>query len=187
MTIRGFANSSSVPPLPSFSERDRSDSPRPFSRMSRRKSLGICGMPTGRDCQRQKRRNPLRCQRIKVSGWTFQERKVKPRRAHDSTRLIMVILGRMFSWRDALVNTLPDVTSLQTGANGVFAHNGGNLAADLKLDDAPKLQASAAALLKDRMESSGKDFPPARCLPPGVLSYRRFPLHSRSSRFREWS
>src|SRR5215467_10520201 len=31
----------------------------------------------------------------------FQERKVKPHRAHDSTRLIMVILGRMFSWRDA--------------------------------------------------------------------------------------
>jgi putative transposase len=37
----------------------------------------------------------------------FQERKVKPR-AHDSTRLIMVILGRMFSWRDALVNVKPD-------------------------------------------------------------------------------
>jgi hypothetical protein len=34
----------------------------------------------------------------------FEERKVKPHRAHDSTRLIMVILGRMFSWRDALVN-----------------------------------------------------------------------------------
>ena len=38
----------------------------------------------------------------------FQERKAKPRRAHDSTRLIMVILGRMFSWRDALVNVKPD-------------------------------------------------------------------------------
>ena len=38
----------------------------------------------------------------------FQERKVKPHRAHDSTRLIMVILGRMFSWRDALVNVKPD-------------------------------------------------------------------------------
>src|SRR6516164_9361077 len=32
----------------------------------------------------------------------FQERKVKPHRADDSTRLIMVILGRMFAWRDAL-------------------------------------------------------------------------------------
>jgi hypothetical protein len=32
----------------------------------------------------------------------FQDRKVKPHLAHDSTRLIMVILGRMFSWRDAL-------------------------------------------------------------------------------------
>jgi hypothetical protein len=38
----------------------------------------------------------------------FQERKVKPHRAHDSTRLTMVILGRMFSWRDALVNVKPD-------------------------------------------------------------------------------
>src|SRR5215472_2811192 len=38
----------------------------------------------------------------------FQERKVKPRRAHDATRLMMVILGRMFSWREALVNVKPD-------------------------------------------------------------------------------
>ena len=38
----------------------------------------------------------------------FQERKVKPHRADDSTRLIMVILGRRFAWRDALVNVRPD-------------------------------------------------------------------------------
>src|SRR6516164_3335045 len=38
----------------------------------------------------------------------FQERKLKPHRAVDSTRLLMVILGRMFSWRDALVNIKPD-------------------------------------------------------------------------------
>ena len=38
----------------------------------------------------------------------FQERKVKPHRADDSTRLVMVILGRMFSWRVALVNVKPD-------------------------------------------------------------------------------
>jgi putative transposase len=38
----------------------------------------------------------------------FQERKLKPHRARDSTRLIMVILGRMFSWRHALVNVKPD-------------------------------------------------------------------------------
>jgi hypothetical protein len=31
----------------------------------------------------------------------FQERKVKPRRADDSTRLVMVMLGRLFCWRDA--------------------------------------------------------------------------------------
>ena len=38
----------------------------------------------------------------------FQERKVKPHRAHDSTRLIMVILGRMFPWRDGLVTVKPN-------------------------------------------------------------------------------
>src|SRR5215510_1697955 len=38
----------------------------------------------------------------------FQERKVKPHRADDSTRLIMVILGRLFAWHDALVNVKPD-------------------------------------------------------------------------------
>src|SRR5215469_9049119 len=38
----------------------------------------------------------------------FQERKVKPHRANDSTRLIMVPLGRLFDWRDALVNVQPD-------------------------------------------------------------------------------
>src|SRR5215471_10280753 len=38
----------------------------------------------------------------------FQERNVKPRRAHDPTRLIMVILGSMFSWRNVLANVKPD-------------------------------------------------------------------------------
>ena len=38
----------------------------------------------------------------------FQERKLKPHRAHDSTRLTIVILRRMCSWRDALVNVKPD-------------------------------------------------------------------------------
>ena len=38
----------------------------------------------------------------------FQERKVKPRRAEDSTRWMMAILSRMFEWRDALVNVKPD-------------------------------------------------------------------------------
>src|SRR5215469_3208934 len=38
----------------------------------------------------------------------FQERKLKPHRVHDSTRLVMVILGRMFSCRDAMVNVQPN-------------------------------------------------------------------------------
>jgi hypothetical protein len=38
----------------------------------------------------------------------FQERKIKPRRADDSTRWMMVTLGRMFPWRDALVNVKAD-------------------------------------------------------------------------------
>jgi len=38
----------------------------------------------------------------------FQERKVRPRRADDSTRWMMATLSRMFQWRDALVNVKPD-------------------------------------------------------------------------------
>jgi putative transposase len=37
----------------------------------------------------------------------FQERKVKPRRADDSTRWMMATLSRMFEWRDALWNVKP--------------------------------------------------------------------------------
>src|ERR687891_1321998 len=38
----------------------------------------------------------------------FQERKVKPRRATDSTRWMMATLSRMFQWRDVLWNVKPD-------------------------------------------------------------------------------
>ena len=38
----------------------------------------------------------------------FQERKVKPRRANDANRWLMATLGRMFQWRNALVNVKPD-------------------------------------------------------------------------------
>jgi hypothetical protein len=38
----------------------------------------------------------------------FQERKVKPRRADDSTRWMMAALSRVFAWRDALVIVKPD-------------------------------------------------------------------------------
>ena len=38
----------------------------------------------------------------------LQERKVRPRRADDSTRWMMATLSRMFSWRDALVCVQPD-------------------------------------------------------------------------------
>ena len=38
----------------------------------------------------------------------FQERKVKPRRATDSTRWMMATLSRMFEWRDLLWNVKPD-------------------------------------------------------------------------------
>ena len=37
----------------------------------------------------------------------FQERKVKPRRADDSTRWMMATLSGMFAWRDALRNVKP--------------------------------------------------------------------------------
>jgi len=45
----------------------------------------------------------------------FQERRVKPRRANDSTRLVMVLLGRMFSWRNALNCRRPQICSHRDG------------------------------------------------------------------------
>src|SRR6202140_5469319 len=38
----------------------------------------------------------------------FQERKVKPRRARDSTRWTMATLSRMFPWGNSLMNVKPD-------------------------------------------------------------------------------
>src|SRR5438445_12476932 len=38
----------------------------------------------------------------------FQERKVKPRRADDTTRCTMATLSRMFPWRNVLLNVKPD-------------------------------------------------------------------------------
>ena len=38
----------------------------------------------------------------------FQERKVTPHRAGDSSRWMMTTPSRMFHWRDALVNVKPD-------------------------------------------------------------------------------
>jgi hypothetical protein len=54
----------------------------------------------------------------------FQERKVKPHRAEDSTRLIMVILGRLFGRRDALVNVQPDPSSVGTARDSVSSGAG---------------------------------------------------------------
>ena len=38
----------------------------------------------------------------------FQERKVKPRRAEDSTRWLMATVSRLFDWRTVLVVVKPD-------------------------------------------------------------------------------
>jgi putative transposase len=37
----------------------------------------------------------------------YQERKVKPRRADNPTRLTLVLLSRWFNWRDALMVVKP--------------------------------------------------------------------------------
>ena len=37
----------------------------------------------------------------------YQERKVKPRRADNPTRLTLVLLSRWFNWRDALTVVRP--------------------------------------------------------------------------------
>ena len=38
----------------------------------------------------------------------YQERKVKPRRFNDSTRVVLVLLGKLFDWKSALVNVKPE-------------------------------------------------------------------------------
>jgi hypothetical protein len=50
-----------------------------------------------------------------------------------------------------------------------------NLAADLPSGSVP-LQPWAAALLKERMDDLGKDYPASRCLPPGVPNLTLAPL-----------
>jgi hypothetical protein len=64
----------------------------------------------------------------------FQERNVKPLRAHDPTRLIMVILGRMFSWRNAPVNVKLPIPSSAGTARVSVSYGAGNhdLWADLE-------------------------------------------------------
>jgi putative transposase len=37
----------------------------------------------------------------------YQERKTKPRRADNPTRLTLVMLSRLFNWRDALIVVRP--------------------------------------------------------------------------------
>jgi len=37
----------------------------------------------------------------------YQERKLKPRRADNPTRLTLVLLSRWFNWRDALIVVKP--------------------------------------------------------------------------------
>src|SRR5215472_690963 len=60
--------------------------------MSLRRSLGMRGLPTGRDFQRQRRRNPWRCQRTKVSGRTFTRAS-----RHANRRPRITIISRVVS------------------------------------------------------------------------------------------
>ena len=91
----------------------------------------------------------------------FQERKVKPPRSHDSTRLIMVILGRMFSWRDALVNVKPD-TFLRWHRKGVPSLLAGNpgLWADRKF---PRICADSSGRWPQRIRSGERNASPRSC------------------------
>src|SRR4051794_40444423 len=38
----------------------------------------------------------------------YQERKVKPRRFDDAARLSMLLLSKLFDWKNALINVTPD-------------------------------------------------------------------------------
>ena len=59
----------------------------------------------------------------------FQERKAKPRRADTPLRITLVLLSRLFNWRDALVVVQPK--HLSDGTVRAFACSGaGNHALD---------------------------------------------------------
>ena len=64
----------------------------PISRISCRSCLGRRGLPASFDFQRQESRNPLRCQRISVSGLTFTSAS-----RHWSIRLRVAIIHRVES------------------------------------------------------------------------------------------
>ena len=77
--------------IPSFSFNSSAMRPCPhvgfsaaISRISFRRSLGRQGLPVGFDFQRQQIRNPLRCQRMSVSGLTLTS---APRQANHRLRV----------------------------------------------------------------------------------------------------
>jgi hypothetical protein len=70
MTIRGFANSSSVPPLPSFSERDNRDSPSPSS-PSKLRSFLMSSIAPRRELPSYFWAMSFRCQANNVTGVTM--------------------------------------------------------------------------------------------------------------------
>ena len=91
----------------------------------------------------------------------FQERKLKPHRADDSTRLLMVILGRMFSWRDALVNVKPIPSSAGTGKDSVCCGAGNHdLLADLEY---PKTCANSSERWPRRIRPGVRNASPTSC------------------------
>ena len=72
--------------------RPRSDSQRPSLGSTRRRSLARRGRPVGFDFQRQNSRNPLRCHRMSVSGFTFTSAS-----RHWNIRLRVAIIHRVES------------------------------------------------------------------------------------------
>ena len=56
----------------------------------------------------------------------YLERKAKPRRATDATRLSMVLLSRLFAWQNALINVKPEtfLGPFSAGIARVFSCSG---------------------------------------------------------------
>jgi hypothetical protein len=63
-----------------------------IARINLRRSLGKRGLPVGLDFQRQNNRNPFRCHRISVSGFTFTSEL-----PHGNIRLSVAIIHRVAS------------------------------------------------------------------------------------------
>jgi hypothetical protein len=83
----------------------------------------------------------------------YQERQVRPRRATDATRLVMVLVARLFDWKQALVTVRPE-TFIRWHAKASTYSGVGNRGRSVDLEF--------------RRISGSSSWPRRETIPPGV-------------------